>query len=262
MTHSIIGLLLFVGGNSVVSWSARYVSTGLGGAITATVPFWMLLLSSLLPPKETIQPKSLVGLLIGFVGMLVLLSPELLKPQAVTPAFWPSILFLLAMAFFWAAGSIYARIHQTPSTSMLMGVGLQNMAAALFLLPITFLTVDWKAIHPTTASLSALFYLVFAGSLLALPCYYYVLRHLSVAMASTFAYVTPVLTLIFGWLFLGESLSAPVIWGMGIILGGVFLVQGASQGPNTPAPVRASARLETQPNASLVDDSVSCSMTR
>ncbi|HEY9746637.1 MAG TPA: EamA family transporter [Oculatellaceae cyanobacterium] len=228
-TNFIIGALIFFGGNSAVCWAVKHMTTGLGGLMVATTPFWMLWLSSILPPREKIPPAALVGLMIGFIGMLILLSPNLTHLESTDPLFWIGVLVMLGNTFSWSLGAIYARKRQTAS-SLLMNVGLQNLAAGLLLIPVCLLTVhDWSAIHPTQQSLVALAYLILVGSIAATPCYLYVLQTLPVSISSTFAYVTPVLTVIFGWLFLGEPMTPTIFAGSVVIVSGVLVVQWVNQ---------------------------------
>jgi drug/metabolite transporter (DMT)-like permease len=223
--HMITGLLLFFGGNTIICWTLKYVTSSFGGILVATTPFWMVWLSSVLPPREKIPTMSLVGIGIGFIGMLVLLSPKVTHLTETSPAFWISIVALLLMTFFWSLGSIYARRHNTDS-SLLMSVGFQNIFAGLALVPVCFATIpDWSTVHPSGQSYFALGYLVLMGTIVATPCYLYVVKHLPVSVSSTFAYVTPVLTLAFGGFFLGEPVTPTMILGAAIILSGVILVQ-------------------------------------
>lgn len=224
-THFIIGQLLFLGGNSIICWTVKYVSTGFGGILVATTPLWMVWLSSILPPREKIPMLSLVGIVIGFIGMAILLSPQLTHLGHTSGIFWLCIVCLLAMTFSWSLGSIYARKHATAS-SLLMSVGLQNLFAGLALIPICMATIhDWAAIQPSPKSALALAYLVLFGTMTATPCYLYVVKTMPVSVSSTFAYVTPVLTLIFGWLFLAEPITPTMMIGAAVILAGVILVQ-------------------------------------
>jgi drug/metabolite transporter (DMT)-like permease len=227
-THLIIGFLLFFGGNSLVAWAVQHIPTGFGGMITATSPFWMIWMASMLPPREKIQPMAIVGMLIGFSGMLVLFFPQLNQPNTLAPEFWLSVVAMFIMVFFWSAGSIYARKKAT-KTSLLMSVGFQNIFAGLMLMPICIFTVDPLQINLTSNVFGVLAYLVFMGTIVTTPCYIYVLRNLPVPVSSTFAYVTPMVTVLFGWLFLGEQITFATTLGAGIILSGVVLVQWASQ---------------------------------
>lgn len=224
-THAIIAFLLFFAGNSIVCWTVKHMTTGFGSVLVATTPLWMTLLSAILPPRERIPGLSLLGILIGFAGMLILLSPQLTHLNHTTAVFWLCMAGLAVMTFCWALGSIYVRKHAT-GDSLLMSVGIQNLLAGLMLLPVCGWSVpDWSAIHPTAASVTALFYLVFFGTIVATPCYFYVLKALPVSVSSTFAYVTPVITVLFGAAFLSETVTPTMVTGAVVILSGVALVQ-------------------------------------
>jgi drug/metabolite transporter (DMT)-like permease len=226
-TNFIIGALLFFGGNSIVCWTVTHMTTGFGSILVATTPLWMTWLSAVLPPREKISKLSMVGIGIGFLGMLILLSPKLTHLGNTSPVFWLCIAGLVVMTFCWSLGSIYARKYPNPC-SLLMSVGLQNLFASLMLIPVCMLTIspqEWAAIHPSTASLAALAYLVLMGTIVATPCYLYVLKNLPVSVSSTFAYVTPVITVIVGWLFLGEAVTLTMGIGAAVTLAGVVLVQ-------------------------------------
>jgi drug/metabolite transporter (DMT)-like permease len=228
-TNIIAGALIFFGGNSAVCWAVKHMTTGLSGLMVATTPFWMLWLASILPPREKITPAALLGLIIGFIGMLILLSPNLSHMESTSPLFWAGVLVMLGNTFSWSVGAIYTRKRPTQST-LLMNVAIQSIAASLLLIPVCLLTIhDWSTIHPSPESLGALLYLILVGSIAATPCYLYVLQTLPVSVSSTFAYVTPVLTVIFGWLFLGEAITPTVFAGSAIIISGVLVVQWVGQ---------------------------------
>jgi len=250
-THLITGLLLFFGGNSIICWTLKYVSTSFGGILVATTPFWMIWLSSVFPPREKIPGKSLVGIAIGFVGMIILLSPKVISLNETSPMFWLCIVGLLLMTFFWALGSIYARKNQTQS-SLFMSVGFQNLFAGLALLPICINSVpDWSAVHPSGQSIAALAYLIIMSTMIATPCYLYVVKHLPVSVSSTFAYVTPVLTIAFGSIFLGETITPSMILGAVVILSGVILVQYMNRNWAASKGVHQELQPATVPEAAL-----------
>jgi drug/metabolite transporter (DMT)-like permease len=223
--HAITGFLLFFMGNSIVCWTVKHMTTGFGSVLVATTPLWMTLLSAILPPREKIPGLSLLGIVIGFVGMLILLSPQLTHLHNTTSVFWWCMAGLALMTFCWALGSIYARKHPT-NTSLMMSVGIQNLVAGLLLIPVCWWDVpDWSAVHPTNSSIFAFIYLVLFGTMIATPCYLYAIKTLPVSVSSTFAYVTPVLTVVFGRLFLGEMVTPTMVLGAAVILSGVALVQ-------------------------------------
>lgn len=226
-THFIIGALLFFGGNAIVCWTVTHMTTGFGSILVATTPLWMIWLSSILPPREKISTLSWVGIGIGFIGLMILLSPKLTHLGDTSTVFWLCLIGLFVMAFSWSLGSIYARKHPT-YCSLPMSVGLQNLFAGLLLIPVCGLTIsptEWAHFHPSGASLGALGYLIVMGTMVATTCYLYILKTLPVSVSSTFAYVTPVITIIVGWLFLGEIITPTMVIGSTVILTGVMLVQ-------------------------------------
>lgn len=227
--QSLIGFLLFCVGNAMSTWAIQYMPTGLAGIMVATTPFWMVGLSAVFPPQERIKPLVMLGIFIGFVGMIILLSPQLIHPHDFTPMSLVAIGIMLATAFFWSVGSVYAR-KQTLTSSIPLSVGLQNLVAGILLMPLCF-AMHAEAPNASLASIGALSYLIVFGTIVATPCYFYVLKNLPVSVTSTFAYVTPILTVIFGILFLGESLTPPIIIGSLVILTGVMLVQFLNQKP-------------------------------
>jgi drug/metabolite transporter (DMT)-like permease len=227
--HAIAGGLLFFAGNSMVCWAVKHISTGLGGLMVATTPFWMVWLSSVLPPRERVSPMAMIGISIGFIGMMILLSPQWMQPSHSSLLFWLSVLVAILNTFFWSLGSIYVRKNPTPA-SLLMTVGLQNLFGGLLLLPVCAWTIpDWRAVHWSASAIVAILYLILMGTVLAMPCYLYVLRQMPVSVSSTFAYVTPVITVFFGWLFLREGLTPLTLVGMVVILIGVIVVQWVNQ---------------------------------
>jgi drug/metabolite transporter (DMT)-like permease len=238
--HCIVGFLLFFAGNSIVCWTVKYMTTGFGSVLVATTPLWMTLLSALLPPRERIPGLSLLGILIGFAGMIILISPQISHIGDTTDIFWLCMAGLAVMTFCWALGSIYVRKHPTQNT-LLMSVGVQNMMAGLMLLPVCWFTVpDWSVVQPTATSVTAFLYLTLLGTMVATPCYLYVLKALPVSVSSTFAYVTPVLTVIFGAIFLHEAVTPTMLIGAAVILSGVSLVQVMNRqwaGRNKPKPL-------------------------
>jgi drug/metabolite transporter (DMT)-like permease len=234
--HLIIGFFLFFAGNSLVCWSLQFIPTGLGAALTAINPFIMVWLSAVIPPQEKTPPQALLGFVLGVIGLLILLSPELMRPETVSRNFWWSVLIILPMAVCWCIGSIYARKF-SPGNSLLMSIAWQNLFAGMMLIPV-YLLATAEDFRPSEASVAALAYLIVMGSMIAMTCYYYALQRLPIAIIGTIAYVTPVITLLFGWIFLDEALTVTSITGIAIILTGIFIVQNAHQADQTARPAQ------------------------
>lgn len=247
MIHlSISGICLFTVGNATAIWAVKYIPTVLAGALMATTPFWMIGLAAMQPPKERLQLPVLLGMSLGFIGILTVLAPQFAVEFSGNKGLehfgfmeWLSVIGMFSTTVFWAAGSLYAKNHPTQN-SVFMTVGIQNLAASLAMLP--FMTpelVSGVNFHVSLPSVLGLLYLVFAGTIIAVPCYYYILKNMPVSVASTFAYVSPIITMIVGHFFLGEALSPTMSIGAVLVLAGVVVVQGLKQkvaviSPNSP----------------------------
>jgi drug/metabolite transporter (DMT)-like permease len=228
--HGIIAILLYILGHAVNYWTLKYIPVGINGMISATNPFWMLWLTAVLPPNESIPKRAWLGVALGFVGMGVLLSPQWQHLDQLPRTYWLSIALSAVGTMFWSLGSIYSRKRQ-PNDSLLMSVGIQNLIAALILTPICLwpgspVGVQWSMVQVTPLVVWCLVYLILFGTILTTTCYLYVLQTLSVPLISTIAYVTPLVTLAFGYWVLHEPISPIMGVGIAIVLSGVFLVQG------------------------------------
>ena len=97
----LVGALLLVGGNGLVSWAEQLVPTGIAALLAATVPLWMIPLGLL--DRRAPRPGLVVfaGVLLGFVGVGVLVLPSGSCPDRVSPL---GVAALLAGAVFWAWG--------------------------------------------------------------------------------------------------------------------------------------------------------------
>ena len=229
----VVGFLNFFMGNGQVYWVLQSIGSGLATTLTATTPFFMTGLSAALPPKEPIRPMALVGLAIGFLGIPLLVSKQLSHPGDVDPMFWISVGGALLMAVSWSSGSVFAKKNPT-DTPLLMAVAIQNLFAGLCFLPVSIALGQWNNLHPTMESTLALLYLIFLGSIVAFTCYLYMLQKLPVSVSSTFSYVNPLVAMVFGGLVLHESITPPMMLGMGVIMLGVFIVQFTSLRPVKP----------------------------
>src|ERR1039457_2225638 len=133
-----VGILLLMGGNLTLSYAERIVPTGLSALLVAVSPLWFLVLDSLLLGDHHISGRGKIGLVIGILGVVVLIWPDLMHPTALgRREFWWSIA-LQGGSFAWALGSVLSKKWQTgavdPFSSIawqIVFAGLANLAFAL-----------------------------------------------------------------------------------------------------------------------------------
>jgi drug/metabolite transporter (DMT)-like permease len=219
----LLGVLLLLGGNGLVSMAEKTVPSGITALIVAAVPFWMVLLNAA-EKRNAPRPYVVLGLLLGIVGLSVLVLPAGGNaPDHVDPV---GVLMLLAATLSWAVGSLYAHRAPLPSSTFL-GIGMEMIAGAVALWIASFLAGEGATLHlasVTPKSLVALGYLIVFGSLLGFSAYVWLLKVTTPARASTYAFVNPVIAVLLGWALAGEPITARVALAGGIIVSAVCLI--------------------------------------
>lgn len=228
---AILGVLLLGFGNGAVVWAEQSVPSGLTAVLVATSPFWMVGFDALMPDGEAITLRRLLGLVVGFGGIVMLVWPEIRVDGAGSQsrAFLGGVVAAQIACIGWAVGSSYARkrgrghareenVLATAAFEMLFG-GIALLAASLALHETARLTFT-----PRTAG--ALLYLTLVGAVGGFSAYAYALKHLPVATVSLYAYVNPIIAVVLGTLVLQEPFSARMVLAAMVVFVGVALVRG------------------------------------
>ncbi len=217
----IIGFFLLVVGNGGVSWAEKWVPSGIAALLVGTVPLWMALLEW----KRGIQSglKVWLGIFLGMAGIALLVFPH--SQGAVTWDPWAALL-LVGTSLGWSYGSLYARTAPLPA-SALMATSLEMMAGGACQLLVGLLLGEASQFHwadLTSHSVNAWVYLTLVGSLVGFTAYIWVLQKATPGLASTYAFVNPVIAVFLGWLMAGEALTPTVFGAAGLIVGAVVLI--------------------------------------
>jgi len=232
----IVGFLLLFIGNGGVSWAEQLVPSGVTALLVATVSLWLVIVDWLRPRGNRPGPKVIIGLVMGFAGLLLLVGPSHLGgSERVNPLGAGVLVFA---SFAWACGSLYAKHGGMPASPML-GVAMQSLTGGVILLIVALLTGEFRGFHFGAISLRswfALVYLIAFGSGIGFSAYIYILHKSTAARVATYAFVNPVVALFLGWLIVGEAITLRTILAAAVILTAVILVITA------PHPV--SARLK------------------
>ncbi|WP_424638777.1 EamA family transporter [Embleya sp. AB8] len=247
---AIIGGLLLVGGNGLVSLGEQHLDSGLAALIVATVPVWMVLINAMVTRTRVSGPV-LLALVMGTVGIGVLVG----GPGGEVNV-GAAVMILIACVL-WAAGSIYARTAPLPRHPLVVAA-LEMITAGLALLVLAALRGEFGRFEPADISLASwlgLTWLVFAGSIVAFSAYMYVNSALPNDTVATYAYVNPVIAVLLGAAIARESIGPNVYLGGAIIVASVVLIvatrgRGPKPAPTpndtaqpTPTPTREPARM-------------------
>jgi drug/metabolite transporter (DMT)-like permease len=241
-TAGVSGFLLLFVGNGGVSWAEQTVPSGIAALLVATVSLWLVIAEWLRPGGSRPAGRVVLGILIGFTGMLLLVGPRSWGGGERINLAGAGVLVFASLA--WACGSLYGKHGEMPASPM-MGVTLQCLVGGATLLIAGLFTGEFHAFHSaavTWRSWFALSYLIVFGSGIGFSAYIYVLHHSTPARVGTYAFVNPVVALLLGWFFAGEALALRTLIAAAVILTSVILVITA---PHSPA--RTSGELASAP---------------
>ena len=222
---ALVGVLLFVGGNGLITVGEKFVASGVASVLVATTPLWMALLEMLWPWGERLSARGWLGLFVGLAGVLLLLAPRLQQPANLLEDAGP--LLVLGSSFSWSVGSFILRYRRLRGTHLSVAA-YQMLVGGVALLLIGLFLGEEQDLEPrrfTPQGVYAFFHLLVFGSLIGFVAYNWLLRHVSAALAGTYAYVNPLVAILVGRLLDREPITGWILGGMVVILAGVALVR-------------------------------------
>ena len=245
---AIIGAFMIVGGNGLVTWSEQQVPSGIAALVVATVPIWIALFNWLIYREGRPNKQTVIGLVLGFIGIGLLIGPGQLLGTATFDLL--SLLILLLAPILWSFGSLYSRQANLPE-NIFMSTSMEMLVGGLLLLVLGLLTgeaADLDIAQISRQSLIAMLYLTVFGSIIALTAYVWLLKTVHPSRASTYTYVNPIIAILLGWLILSEPLTPLMIFAMVIIIFAVVLItarrekQSAPHGQQPPSPAASPSK--------------------
>jgi drug/metabolite transporter (DMT)-like permease len=245
---AIIGFFLLVGGNGSVVWAEQRVPSGIAALIVGSAPLWMVLLDAMRPGGHRPAGRTVAGVLIGFIGIVILIGPGQITGTAekMDPL---GVAALLLAAFMWAVGSLYGRNAPLPR-SPLLGTGMEMLAGGGMLLLLGTITGEWSQVELATISTRSwlgLAYLILFGALVGFAAYTWLLRVAPTPLVSTYAYVNPLIAILLGSLLADEVLTLRIVLSALVIVSSVALIntsKGSAIQKDKPAVVVNPTKIE------------------
>jgi putative membrane protein PagO len=201
-----------------VYWGEKYVNSGLASILFASFPLFVVVFSRIAMPLEKIDKYSLVGIILGFIGIIIIFSNDLFTGMNL---------------------NLYGMIAIVTSSLMQSGIavlikkhGKHLNPLAMNFLPIFFagiiLTVygwtfeDTRIINFDSKAILSIAFLAMFGTVIAFTTYYWLLKRMSVVILSISSFITPIIAVILGWIFLNEKLNDRTFLGSLMVLIGIL----------------------------------------
>jgi len=212
---TIIGGLLFLGGMGSVALAEQSVASGLAATMIATMPLWVTVFSMIWAQTKTSRTEWF-GIALGIIGVAILSLEGNIRAN---PA---GIALLLGSCVSWALGSVWSKKLELPKGAMANAA--EMFAGGVLLILMSLLRNEQLDRPITLTAIASLAYLTTFGSLLTITAYSFLLKTVRPSLATSYAFVNPVIALLLGVSLGGEKLTGSALIALPVILVGVAFV--------------------------------------
>lgn len=207
---------------SLIFWGQTEITGGLASILNATTPLWTVLVAHFFTSDESMSLNRLAGVIIGFIGVAVMIGPELLGD--IGRNLYAQIAVLMA-ALTYAFAGVYGRRFQGVQP-MTTAAG-QLTASSLWMLPVAlYVDAPWRLPLPGMPAVIAVLFLAILASGVAYILYFRLLASAGATNLLLVTFLVPVSAIILGAIFLAETLSLNQITGMLLIAAGLAAIDG------------------------------------
>ena len=230
--NMLIGALLLLGGNGLVSCAQQEVPSGMTTLILSLNPLFVVIadwivLKIFRDGTRGARPNGLtfVGLGIGFIGLSVLIVPSLVATDS-THLDGYRVLGLVVACLSWCIGSLYTRYAKDPADPF-SGAAVQMLLGGLWLILVSLIVGEFFHLDPSrfsSNSILAWIYLMLMGSLVTFTTFIWLMKHTSPSLVATYSYVNPIVAVFLGWFFLNEPVSPRIFAAGAVIVAGVAII--------------------------------------
>ncbi len=217
----ILGFLFLSFGNGTVVWALKFVDSNFAALEISAQPLVILLMMWLLQGKK-IQPMSILGVILGMLGIYLLVSQKNILEQENAIL---GMLMIFAAMLSWAYGSLYVAKADLPK-NYFVNTGYQMFTGGIMLFVLSFLFQEtWSLPNEWSKDTQwSMVLLVLLGSIVAFTSFNFLLKVVSPEKVATNTYVNPIVAMFLGWYFLEEQITLQSIIAAVILLTGVYFI--------------------------------------
>ena len=220
----LLGSLMFLLDYACLFWAEQRIPSGIAAVILAMVPVCITALEILFLRTQRLTLRLALGLALGVLGVAILVEPSSSLGEAALDR--RGVVALLVACVGWSVGTIITPRLRLPAAKA-MSAAAQMLLGGLELLALSAVAGEFRHFQLRQVSATAWFslvYLIVAGSIIAFTAYVWLLYFESPTKVGTYAYVNPLVAVIFGATLGGESLGRRTILSTGLILVSVLAI--------------------------------------
>ncbi len=223
-----VGFLFMAFGNGIVVWALKYIDSGFAALEISAQPLVVLALMRIFEGKK-IRQKSMIGVLLGMIGIYILVSQKALLDQenAIT-----GIIMIFACMVSWGYGSLFVAKADLPK-NFFINTGYQMFFGGVMLM-IASLLFGESWVSPSLWShrtMWSMLLLIIFGSIVAFTSFNYLLKIVSPEKVATSTYINPLVALALGWYILDEQITTQSLVAAVVLLTGVYFINTSKESP-------------------------------
>jgi drug/metabolite transporter (DMT)-like permease len=204
----------------LITWGEQYISSSLAAILLATTPLLNVLLTVFVMRAERLALVRVLGLLLGFAGVIVAMGEGLELGASLLGR-----LAVVGAALCYAVSALYARARFRGMNPLTLSTG-QMLTGSLLAIPAALVLDPLPMAVPSLLALGSLLALAVVGTAFAYILFYALLDGVGAARSSLVTYLVPGFALVYGVLLLGEPFSGRIALGFALIIGGILIASG------------------------------------
>ena len=218
-----IGIINLVIPFFLIAYGIQKVQSNLAAILMASTPLTAAILAHFFISNEKINLIKLIGILVGFSGIIFLFSDKILINEN---NFLSAFLILFGSCFYVVGGLLTLKISNKTNENVTASILIW---ATLILFPICiFIEQPWN-LTPRLDSTISLIYLGVFSTGIAWLLRFYILKNNGLVFQAQVAYLIPIFGVILGFLFLKEGITPKVILSLIAVILGIYLVKRSSK---------------------------------
>lgn len=213
------GSLAIFGAMFFTYMGARTVPSGLISVLFGLAPLLIGVIAMVAGREQGPGVWRMVALLVAVAGLAVIFVDG--EPASIVPM--AGVLLILGGVLSYVVSSVALKVVSVAMSPLAQTTGSLIVSAALYVLALLLLDPHWPVLHADPSGWAALLWSILSGSIIAMLCCFWLLRHLEAGTVALSTLMTPVIALMLGLWLNNERFASHVVLGIGMILGGIVL---------------------------------------
>lgn len=206
----------------LINWGEQFVDSSLASILNGLLPLFTIIFAHFLIAEERLTKQKVLGVMLGFVGLVVLVIPGLSKGAEGSLY---GILAITTATISYGIGLSYIKKHFSKATSF-KAPAAQLLSVSVYLLPVSFFAYpEFSFSTLSDATIGSIFILAIFGTAIAFIVYFKLIESSSAAYASLVTYLMPIYGILLGIVFLDEKVSVWMLSGAVLILFGIRIAK-------------------------------------